>query len=179
MNVHHSILVLLVCTLSSVKADWRLCGGRQTFSLLNVTEVEVFPSPIKAGDTTHFQIIGSLTNEEIYSGTLQASVKYLGFRVFKKQGHLCEQEGGPVNCPLLPGATSLDLEETMPGFLPPGRMILTLQASRNDSKPLFCVDIDLNGSGNKVMKRLKSPSSLVEGTPFSTINTGSTLGSVI
>jgi hypothetical protein len=175
MHAHYLVFGLFICTLSSVKADWRLCGGRKPFSLLNVTKVEIFPTPIKAGDNTQFHIIGLLQNEAIHSGTLEASVKYLGVRVFKKQGHLCEQEGGPISCPLLPGATSLDLKETMPGFLPPGKMILTLQASKNDSKPLFCVDIDLNGTGNNSKKK----SSLVEGIPFSTIDASTTLPSVI
>ena len=148
MHARYSALVFLVLTLSScVQAEWRLCGGEQTFAL-NVTEVEIFPSPIKAGSTTHFQIIGYQC-EETYSGTLRASVKYLGFKVFEKEGHLCDNAGGPVHCPLLPGEASLDLQETMPGFLPPGKMVLTLEASRNDSMPVFCVDIDLNGDDEK------------------------------
>lgn len=176
MHANFLIFTLVICTLSSVNADWRVCGGQQTFSLLNVTKVEITPSPIKAGDTTHFHIIGSLENGEIHSGTLEASVKYLGVQVFNKRGRLCNQEGGPINCPIFPGAISIDLKQTMPAFLPPGKMILTLQASRDDSKPLFCLDIDLNGNGHKATKE-KSSSSLVEGLPFSTINTGSTLRS--
>jgi ML domain len=158
MHTRYSILILLLCNLAAcVKAEWRLCGGDQTFQL-NVTEVDINPLPITAGSIVHFQIIG-YQNEETYSGTLKASVKYLGFKVFQKTGNLCEDEGGPVNCPLLPGATSLDLQEQMPGFLPPGKMVLTLQASRNDSMPLFCVDIDLNNSGDKAENKKGNESS--------------------
>jgi hypothetical protein len=179
MHTRFSILALLLSILgSSARAEWRLCSTRQPFSL-NVTDVLITPSPIKAGDVTHFTIIGSLENEET-SGTLEASVKYLGFKVFTKSGNLCDSEGGPIKCPLLPGATSLDLQETMPGFLPPGKMVLTLSAARNGSI-VFCVDIDLNGSGNRTRMKKNENSvsaSLVEEFAVS-MDTGSGLTKVV
>jgi hypothetical protein len=164
MRSQYFALIMLIYALdSSVKADWRHCSGPQTF-ILNVTDVSIFPQPISAGSVVHFQILGYLDNA-IFSGTLEASVKYLSVRVFKKSGELCTTPG--VKCPLLSGFISLDLEETMPGFLPPGKMGLTLKAARNDSLPLFCIDIDLNGNKNIAPAKNKTPA--VASSPSSSI----------
>lgn len=135
------ILVLLGIYISLCGAvEWHLCGSDS--EAISIKDVAVSPDPIQAGLETIFILDASQRQDvEVYAGTLEASVKYLGVRVFKKTGDLCEA----LSCPLLPGDSSLALKQTMPGFLPPGKMVLTLQATRNDSLPLFCVDIELNG----------------------------------
>jgi hypothetical protein len=67
--------------------------------------------------------------------------RYLGVHVFSKTGDLCEA----IPCPLGPGHTTLTLHEAMPGFLPPGRMTLKMEATSDDAVALWCVEIGLHG----------------------------------
>ena len=134
--------MIILSTVSA--ADWNLCGSGD--EAIFISEVLVNPDPIQAGTPALFHFNATQKpGVKVFEGTLHASVKYFGVKVFQKSGDLCSA----VNCPLLPGPAILDFQESMPGFLPPGKMVLTLEASRNDRLPLFCVDIELSSNKKK------------------------------
>jgi len=118
--------------------EWSLC---EHGALMNVTQVAVVPDPVQAGIPATFSITASL-GTLVESGSLDASVSYFGVRVFSKTGDFCEAVG---DCPLEAGRQELHFEESMPGWLPPGRMTLTLHAKGEEGANLFCVDIVLQG----------------------------------
>jgi hypothetical protein len=143
------LATLAVVLLTAVKADaaefmasnWRSCSPN---GIINVTEVAVYPSPIRAGARATI-LLNTTQTFPVPGGSLTASVKYLGFKVYSKVGDLCIA----VQCPLLPGSKTLTLKtDPMPRVLPPGRMQLLLRAEGNkpQKEPLFCIEIDLRNS---------------------------------
>jgi len=135
------ILVLVLVLGAKVEnaraVEWSVCRH----GAMNVTNLELLPDPIQAGVPANFRLFTD-HDVDVESGNLKASVNYMGIPVFKKTGDLCKS---PVLCPLSPGENILNLIENMPGFLPPGRMVLTLHATRPDGLDLFCVDVFLQG----------------------------------
>ena len=58
------------------------------------------PYPVTAGAEVLFNLSGTQKpGNIILAGTLDATVRYFGTRVFKKSGELCDC----VSCPLFPG----------------------------------------------------------------------------
>lgn len=124
----------------SAAASWRTCAGPS--AAIEVAAVSVSPDPIPAGARVVFALSGlQHPGVEVRSGTLRASVKYMGFRVFSKSGDLCPALAAP-GCPLLPGNVTVELVETMPGYLPPGKMVMRLEGTR-ERLQVFCVEVEL------------------------------------
>ena len=136
------LILLLGGNVENARAvEWSVCRH----GAMNVTDLELLPDPIQAGVPANFRLFTD-HDVDVESGNLKASVNYMGIPVFKKTGDLCKS---PVLCPLNPGKNILNLIENMPGFLPPGRMVLTLHATRPDGLDLFCVDVFLQGKKSK------------------------------
>jgi len=119
---------------------------------VDITAVSISPEIIRPGGSAVFHLVAS-QNVSVSSGILEASVHYIGFKVFETKGDLCEKV---VECPFGPGSnTTLNFEiERLPKYMPPvGTMILTLEAVTEDeeSQLLFCVDIVLPRGGEPVL----------------------------
>lgn len=156
------MLVIVVSCIALLQpaaaADWSLCR-KVGAGAMNVTDVQIVPDPIQAGAPAKFQIF---TENLLYveAGILTASVRYLGFQVYKKSGDFCVQ----ATCPMTPGSTVMDLIEQMPPFLPPGKMVLSLHAKRSDNVDLFCVDINLaSRKGKDASQRSDSKDAVATG----------------
>lgn len=133
-------LLAVLCPRASA-ASWRQCAGPS--AAIDVSDVIVVPDPIQAGAKVTFTLSGEQApGIEVDSGTLRASVKYMGFKVFTKSGDLCANLAAPTRCPLLPGNASIELIETMPGYLPPGKMVLRLEGVQ-ERQQIFCVEVEL------------------------------------
>ena len=126
-------------------ADWEHCK-RVTWAF-NVTDFSLNPDPIEAGSPATFSLFTE-HDIDVEDGSLTASVQYFGFKVFSKTGPLCE----PVSCPIDKGTNVLDFVENMPGFLPPGKLVLTLHGKRADNLDLFCVKVNLYGKKERQVK---------------------------
>ena len=120
-------------------AAWHLCdaGGRPA---VNVTAVAVAPDPLRPGAPATFALTGA-SGVAVEGGELHAAVRYLGYKVFSRDGALCE--GPAAGCPPAPGPCRFSFDVDMPRVLPPGAMSLELSAERADSLALFCVRVDL------------------------------------
>lgn len=105
-----------------------------------MTDFSLNPDPIEAGSPATFSLFTE-HDIDVEDGSLTASVQYFGFKVFSKTGPLCE----PVSCPMEKGNNVLDFVESMPAFLPPGKLVLTLHGKRADNLDLFCVKVNLVG----------------------------------
>ena len=144
MNLLPFALLLLLTSLQqpSTAIKWDVCSKtKETKSAIAITDIAVTPEPIIAGTSTLFQLT-AYQQIQVGAGKLSAQVRYLGFKVFSKDGELCEV----LDCPMLPGPSVLNFTQHMPGYLPPGKLVLTVEALRNDSLLLFCVDIELSSS---------------------------------
>eukprot|EP00887_Chlorella_sp_A99_P001132 scaffold14.g1132.t1 len=116
--------------------SWRACSSEGS---VQVQSANVSPNPIPPGGSTRFQL-EAVALAGVPGGRLTATVKYLGFKVFKKAGDLCDA----VACPLAPGPATLTLVEHMPGLAPPGSYSIQLEAAAAEpgQGALFCVEID-------------------------------------
>ena len=126
-----AILSHVICITA---ADWERCQGVST--AFNVTEMAITPNPIQPGAPVKFSLFTE-HDVDVEDGLLTATVNYMGFRVFHKKGDLCL----PLQCPISRGRNILDFIESMPAFLPPGRMTMTLHGRRTDDLDLFCVKV--------------------------------------
>ena len=103
-------LAVLLGRSGRAAASWRTCGDGS----LAVTDASVVPDPAVPGSPVSFQIRGRAA-EEVADGQLAVSVRYMGLRVYTKDGPLCST----LHCPLEAGEATLTFQESLPAVAPP------------------------------------------------------------
>jgi len=107
---------------------------------LSITDVDISPNPPVAGQDLKISSAGALASE-VTAGEYEFDISLDGIPIHSEKGDLCKF--GTIQCPIKPGSTSFIFTESLPSFVPSGSYKITVKGKQQDSKQLFCVEVDM------------------------------------
>lgn len=133
-------LLVSLCVLATFAqaTDYGYCDKRTEYAV-NVSNVEIHPSPVARGEQATFNISATSAGA-ISTGKLVIEVSYFGFHIHTESHDLCEE----TSCPVSGGDFIISHSQVLPGYTPPGSYTLKMKLEDHKGQQLTCISFDFS-----------------------------------
>ncbi|KAJ3260753.1 hypothetical protein HK103_007316 [Boothiomyces macroporosus] len=111
------------------------CGGPT--DTLNVTDVEIYNYPFKAGQTSVISTIGDLTQTIVNGTKVIVSVKVGTITLYSTTQDYCSESG--ITCPVQPGHLINNVSQVIPANIPAGSFNLQVRIVSPTNAEVSCI----------------------------------------